>query len=88
MLLHKESARLVESLGSRLDFRHFFRAQSCLIKFHKTKNRNHSCQSQNEPIRFRGNYIKRAPSAGNVYEKDTNVTIGSGFSPIGREGGT
>ena len=78
---------LFSHLG-RLDFRHFFRAQSCLIEFHKTKNRNHSCQSQNELIRFRGNYIKRAPSAGNVYEKDTNVTIGSGFSPIGREGGT
>ena len=32
--------------------------------------------------------MKRAPSAGNVYEKDTKDTIGSGFSPIGREGGT
>ena len=78
---------MLSHLG-RLDFRHFCRAQSCLIEFHKTKNSNYSCQSQNEPIRFRSKCMKRAPSAGKLYEKDTKVTIGSGFSPISREGGT
>lgn len=65
MLLYKESLDLFSHLGIGWILPLFW-AQACLIKFYKTKNSNYSCQSQNEPIRFRSEYIKRALSAGKV----------------------